>query len=211
MVSTHKNTGWFAPEKRHKISRVFRTNDLFGKQKHYKYAKIVIRTIIICYFCCRSPHGERGFKIVVQWVKHKSKEVAPRMGSVDSSGRRYRYYVPRVGRSPHGERGFKLHKIWIQGVLRRSLPAWGAWIQVWAVVQRTDALQSLPAWGTWIQVVYAQYRFYIFQVVFVSGALIPIDRACYRVMKKKGVFRMESDFPFSWVRETYKKAGQKLK
>ena len=52
------------------------------------------------------------------------------MGSVDSSGRRYRYYVPRVGRSPHGERGFKLHKIWIQGVLRRSLPAWGAWIQV---------------------------------------------------------------------------------
>ena len=34
---------------------------------------------------CRSPHGERGFKFVVQWVKHKSKEVAPRMGSVDSS------------------------------------------------------------------------------------------------------------------------------
>ena len=36
-------------------------------------------------FFCRSPHGERGFKFVVQWVKHKSKEVAPRMGSVDSS------------------------------------------------------------------------------------------------------------------------------
>ena len=63
--------------------------------------------------------------------------------------------------------------------------------------KRTERCMSLPAWGTWIQVVYAQYRFYIFQVAFVSGALIPIDRACYRVMKKKGVFRMESDFPFS--------------
>ena len=90
----------------------------------------MIRTIIICYFCCRSPHGERGFKFYIRIIFS------------------FRF---------------------------KSLPAWGAWIQVqdqtahdrWDGVaprmgsvdssrndgyKRTERCMSLPAWGAWIQV-----------------------------------------------------------
>ena len=58
-------------------------------------------------YFCRSPHGERGLKFLASDWDNKNKS-----------------------RSPHGERGLKLRLIPCTTVTRRSLPAWGAWIEI---------------------------------------------------------------------------------
>ena len=77
----------------------------------------------------RSPHGERGLK----------------SASGSGSGKDTR-------RSPHGERGLKSLDWDIKFLKYRSLPAWGAWIEIVASASRTGSVPSLPAWGAWIEI-----------------------------------------------------------
>ena len=56
----------------------------------------------------RSPHGERGLKL----------------GAADMDAR-------DTSRSPHGERGLKSPGCVIVVTQAGSLPAWGAWIEIW--------------------------------------------------------------------------------
>ena len=90
----------------------------------------------------------------------------------DIGGRRF----PGQRRSPHGERGLKLTYEEILGKLNKSLPAWGAWIEIVARVENHDEAggrsphgerglkfvseikeawdsSSLPAWGAWIEII----------------------------------------------------------
>ena len=57
------------------------------------------------------------------------------------------------GRSPHGERGLKCFRV---PILRRhtvSLPARGAWIEIYPLQEVfPDLLWSLPARGAWIEI-----------------------------------------------------------
>ena len=55
----------------------------------------------------RSPHGERGLKLLAQKRR-----------------------ICGGGRSPHGERGLKSMKDWKAAVRNWSLPARGAWIEI---------------------------------------------------------------------------------
>ena len=80
-----------------------------------------------------------------------------------------------IGRSPHGERGLKLLYHNVPQCGYRSLPAWGAWIEIFTVwgtkaklkgrsphgerglkyLTEEDTLlfdRSLPAWGAWIEI-----------------------------------------------------------
>ena len=35
---------------------------------------------------------------------------------------------------------------------RRSLPAWGVWIEIMSMYQIKKEVLSLPAWGVWIEI-----------------------------------------------------------
>ena len=56
-------------------------------------------------------------------------------------------------RSPHGGRGLKLTVVYVGLNWRKSLPAWGAWIETERVVEVSGIAMSLPAWGAWIETV----------------------------------------------------------
>ncbi len=56
------------------------------------------------------------------------------------------------GRSPHGERGLKFIGPLQSGLLARSLPSRGAWIEMSAFGEDVMLLQSLPSRGAWIEI-----------------------------------------------------------
>ncbi len=59
--------------------------------------------------------------------------VAPRMGAWIEIPKRNRVLLGEISRSPHGGRGLKLHLIPQSLPEHVSLPAWGAWIEMyWA-------------------------------------------------------------------------------
>ena len=98
---------------------------------------------------CRSPHGERGLKL----LSKKQVDVSER-ASLPAWGAWIEIHNLRAGdgaalcRSPHGERGLKL----VAGRLRQpgrwSLPAWGAWIEILAAVGSLCGLVVAPRMGS---------------------------------------------------------------
>ena len=34
----------------------------------------------------------------------------------------------------------------------KSLPAWGAWVEINWITAQMDAVRSLPAWGAWVEI-----------------------------------------------------------
>ena len=81
----------------------------------------------------------------------------------------------RKCRSPHGERGLKLQCPQCDGWFVESLPAWGAWVEIYAqyklvkselsrsphgerglkyylLRQNVKLKMSLPAWGAWVEI-----------------------------------------------------------
>ena len=78
----------------------------------------------------RSPYGERGLKSRV-YVQFR--------------------HAPEC-RSPYGERGLKCRPARDADNGIRSLPVWGAWIEMFLLAG--DVIQgrpSLPVWGAWIE------------------------------------------------------------
>ena len=74
---------------------------------------------------CRSPHGERGLK----WYNKERESTA-------------------VRRSPHGERGLKLGTLVFDMLDGRSLPARGAWVEMWSIVSSRLAAKVAPRTGS---------------------------------------------------------------
>ena len=81
---------------------------------------------------CRSPHGERGLKSVAALL------IAP----------------PKC-RSPHGERGLKYFSDNYNRLRRQSLPARGAWVEIYKMSDFVgQTITSLPARGAWVEIVF---------------------------------------------------------
>ena len=59
---------------------------------------------------------------------------------------------PSVSRSPHGERGLKFIIMLVLHGICLSLPARGAWIEIFVPPPLLDVLASLPARGAWIEI-----------------------------------------------------------
>ena len=55
-------------------------------------------------------------------------------------------------RSPHGERGLKYQQLSAAGWHPESLPARGAWIEIYNLQYARGAERSLPARGAWIEI-----------------------------------------------------------
>ena len=79
----------------------------------------------------RSPHGERGLKLIVQ----------PCLA------------CPMRGRSPHGERGLKLQMTNVLSDEALSLSSWRAWIEILRCCSTSVRRRSLSSWRAWIEIV----------------------------------------------------------
>ena len=101
----------------------------------------------------RSPHGERGLKLLkLNHVHTHSMSLPPRGAWIEIMAD-----LPAYGslpcRSPHGERGLKSTSEWNYITYRASLPPRGAWIEIGE--SRTllpEAGESLPPRGAWIEI-----------------------------------------------------------
>ena len=57
------------------------------------------------------------------------------------------------GHSPHGECGLKFTEFSLPAGVAESLPAWGVWIEILAILPTLyNQTLSLPAWGVWIEI-----------------------------------------------------------
>ena len=62
----------------------------------------------------------------------------------------------KARRSPHGECGLKCFASTETIVNPKSLPAWGAWIEIGEYEpKQRNVYKSLPAWGVWIEILAA--------------------------------------------------------
>ncbi len=87
-----------------------------------------LKSNILCLFllCCRrSPHGERGLKFL-----------------------RALLVAPGFGRSPHGERGLKCVQTHNLPERKKSLPAWGAWIEIVDNIIKLNIDEVAPRMGS---------------------------------------------------------------
>ena len=127
----------------------------------------------------RSPHGECGLKCVVVYtacIAAHSRSPHGECG-LKCSGSAAR--PPPTGRSPHGECGLKYYITRMKNCNKKSLPAWGVWIEI-GKIQITLSIEigrsphgecglkfeinvdccvcawSLPAWGVWIEMLLGQ-------------------------------------------------------
>ena len=97
---------------------------------------------------CRSPHGERGLKLVIP--------------TGDAN---------QTGRSPHGERGLKFLSPFRYYVHSLSLPPRGAWIEIRNYQKEIDLKQSLPPRGAWIEISMEKPLFSIIAVAPPTGSV----------------------------------------
>ena len=49
-------------------------------------------------------------------------------------------------------------------IFGKSLPAWGAWIEIFAICCRLLMLLSLPAWGAWIEILLTESVYHLWLV-----------------------------------------------
>ena len=77
----------------------------------------------------RSPHGERGLKLIEPlWVVRFLRRSPHGERGLKSN---HIAFVINIGsRSPHGERGLKYNEGIVSNSNHLSLPAWGAWIEI---------------------------------------------------------------------------------
>ena len=149
--------------------------DFSGRSPHGERGLKLIGRLFLRLNLCRSPHGERGLKFL------DSRRILP--------------LPPR--RSPHGERGLKLSQRCNGTQLEKSLPARGAWIEIgyggaggggWYgrsphgerglksqfYFTAPPRAQSLPARGAWIEIAIRARRVLATQSLPARGAWIEI-------------------------------------
>ena len=78
----------------------------------------------------RSPHGERGLKLMDKIIQIDGKESLPARGAWIEIFARTAQPCAAQRRSPHGERGLKYYIPRRLGRSVKSLPARGAWIEI---------------------------------------------------------------------------------
>ena len=105
---------------------------------------------IFGYFCCRSPHGERGLKFLPPAFHREGKRRSPH------GERGLKSDIPRTSadtqcRSPHGERGLKYICQNIQVIHLSRSPHGERGLKCIAVDRNYQAKESLPTRGAWIE------------------------------------------------------------